>query len=486
MTKYLLILWVSTLLFGCSAEFLPDKKIPVDALRSDLATLKTSLEKGHPGLYWYSTKAQIDSAFEASISRITAPLTEAEFRREVDRTIVAVRCGHTSSRASKGFTKWRKKHPPKDIPISVYENAGKLYLLGNTSTDSTLRLGQEIVSIDGRLANEIFGEIYRYQGTDGYNQTAKLSISLSNFPAEYRFWYGEKPSFTLVLKDSLGNTTSHEIRPKPTPKKKPKPAASTANKVAPKPTKVPASVGNNNILLSFSTRDTTLAILKHRTFGESKYKKLYRRQFTALAANPNIKTLVIDLRSNGGGKVSSSNLLMRYLMDRPFTPYRSTESLPQDRSFGKYLTAGVPRAIFFGLFTTKTPSGGLRIRYSTRELRPIKTNGFRGRVIMLTNGSSFSASSITSSNLQFWKRAEVVGRETGGGKIGCSAWSIPNFTMPASQVRVRFPLFKVISASTEPNIGRGVMPDHPVVFTPEDFLKNKDPDMEKVYSLLKK
>ena len=64
----------------------------------------------------------------------------------------------------------------------------------------------------------------------------------------------------------------------------------------------------------------------------------------------------------------------------------------------------------------KVRKEGEKYLYSTRfsKQKPPKPNNFKGKVYVLINGGSFSASSIISSNLKSTKRAIFVGEETGG------------------------------------------------------------------------
>ncbi|MEZ4901838.1 MAG: S41 family peptidase [Spirosomataceae bacterium] len=52
--------------------------------------------------------------------------------------------------------------------------------------------------------------------------------------------------------------------------------------------------------MTFSTKDSTVAILDINTFRDSGYSRFYRKSFKSIRQK-NIQHLVIDVRANGGG-----------------------------------------------------------------------------------------------------------------------------------------------------------------------------------------
>ncbi|MFT4033379.1 MAG: S41 family peptidase [Siphonobacter sp.] len=474
-------------LAACSPRaYSPERKFSKESLQADFQILRTSLETNHPGLYWYTSQKQLDSAFNATAQHLDHSMTELEFRRLLDPLIELIHCGHTNVRGSKSFEHWRKKNLAKDFPLGIFEWNGKIYVLANASSESAIYKGQELVKIDGRDAKAIYDTLRRIVISDGYNETFKNTAILNHFPMYYRYWFGEKERYEVTLKDSLGTDVTYEVAlRKPEKIKKPVKHRPISDQQRPALPPLQPSIGNKSIQLSFVPYDSSIAIIDLNTFSGFAYRKWFRRVFREIKHH-NVQNLVIDLRNNGGGKVAASNRLMRYVMGRPFQAYQSVESRPIQHDFNKYTNERILRWVMLSIVSKRLPDGKRRITYATGVQKPLKKYGYHGEVYILTNGGSFSASSITAANLQFWKRATVIGRETGGGRNGCTAWVIPYLTLPESHLRLRFPLFKTITAVTDPNVGHGVVPDYPVVFTQRDFLLNHDPDMEKVYQLVQR
>ena len=84
---------------------LPLTKIAPEPLREDLILLKKILEANHPSLYWYTPKDSIDGYFETALNSITDSLDEVQFKNKVAYIISKIRCGHTTVRFSKAYSK---------------------------------------------------------------------------------------------------------------------------------------------------------------------------------------------------------------------------------------------------------------------------------------------------------------------------------------------------------------------------------------------
>jgi C-terminal processing protease CtpA/Prc len=99
--------------------------------------------------------------------------------------------------------------------------------------------------------------------------------------------------------------------------------------------------------------------------------------------------------------------------------------------------------------------------FASRPTRP-KANAFRGKIYVLVNGASFSASAILSAKLKYEKRAVIVGEETGGANDGTVSGVNNTVTLPNSKLILPIGLFLIRPNIEFENEGRGVIPDFPV------------------------
>ncbi len=468
-----------------------DRLFSVAQLRADFALLQRALEEAHPGLYRYHPRDSVSHWFEATRQQLTRPMTELQFRRMIEPTVDRVGCGHTDLFSSKAFAKYRRKHPLRAFPVGIFVLNNRLFVRENYSTDTTVRRGTEILAVNGRATGTLLPQFYRYISSDGYNQTFKPYIlNTGVFSTYYALAVGtDTTAQQLTLRDSTGRVRTltfktradkpkislDSIEKRTIPAAKPRPA-----KTAPLPDEQPRT-------LTFSTRDSSVAILKVNSFSGGGQRAFFRQSFRAVAQQKTVKNLVVDVRGNLGGSSGASLNLVSYLVEKPFQAYSQVDAPVRQVSFNRHLGWKFWRFWLRNFFTRRTPEGTFRRTGVTGLVQPTRKNAFRGRVFVLTNGGTFSAASIFASlaKRNAPDRVITVGRETGGGEYGCNAFTSPYVTLPQTGVQLRLPLYKIVLAIPGTDRGRGVLPDVPVAYTNQAILAAQDLDMEQVYKLVK-
>jgi C-terminal processing protease CtpA/Prc len=240
--------------------------------------------------------------------------------------------------------------------------------------------------------------------------------------------------------------------------------------------------------LKFLDKDSLTAMMSIKAFSNGNSHDFYEDAFNQLS-EANTKNLIIDLRNNGGGRLNEIADLYSYLVSEPYVfiddyeVVSKTSFLHMNYFKGSgYITKffkilGAP--IFYPLFYFKTRKEENVTYLSNRhsKLCNPKPNNFKGKMYVLINGGSFSASSIISSNLKSNQRAFFVGKETGGAYNGTVAAQIPLVQLPNSKVNLRIGL-ALVSATGKTNIeGRGIFPDKEISPTLDDRKNNIDPEL---------
>ncbi len=194
----------------------------------------------------------------------------------------------------------------------------------------------------------------------------------------------------------------------------------------------------------------------------------------------------IDIRANGGGDIIKSVFLTKFLRDTPFKVADTSYALSNNlRPFTKYISGGLFNNIGLFFVTHKEKDGKYHFGYWERHtFYPKRKNHFNGDIFVLTNGLTFSASSLFLNAVKGQKNIKLVGEETGGGWYGNSGIMIPNITLPNTKLRVRLPFFKLIQYKHIPVKGTGVIPDVYVAPNWHDILKGVDSKMEKVKEII--
>jgi C-terminal processing protease CtpA/Prc len=195
------------------------------------------------------------------------------------------------------------------------------------------------------------------------------------------------------------------------------------------------------------------------SFSGSGLRKFIRQSFRTIKTR-NVKNLVIDIRSNGGGNIKNSTLLSRYISDHSFKIADSV--VANNRGISKVPLTSFLNVMYYALAKTliskKEADGKFHFkRFEKHYYAPVTKNHFDGNAYILQGGYTFSASTLFTSPIMKQKNVTIVGEESGGGYYGNSAMMIPNIKLPNSGLLFRLPLYRLVMDKTRPK-GGGVIP----------------------------
>jgi hypothetical protein len=489
--KYILFFSAFTSCGVNKSAFSPTKKYSRQQVEKDYEVYETLLEEHHPGLYWYTSKDSMDYYFNWGRQHLQDSMTEPEFRKVLSFVTAKVNCGHTSVRASK---KWNKYSDTlrlgKLFPLSMKVWDDAMVVTANLNRrDSVLKRGTVITGINGKTKEDLVDTLFNYISTDGHNRTHKYQ-SLSNrgyFGSLYTSLFGLSEKYAIDYKDSTGLVKTVTVPVF-------NPVADTAGRRGTRTFKPVAPPSKEEVreqqlnairLLKIDSVNHT-AMMDLLSFGRGYgLKKFFKNSFNALQKNK-ITHLIIDVRSNGGGSVTNSTILSRYLAAAPFKISDTLFALKKRGPYQRYVQNHFWNKLFMTFFTRKKKDGHYHFGYFERHyFAPKKKNHFDGKVYIITGGNSFSATTLFASALIKQENVLVVGEETGGGAYGNTAWLIPDVTLPETGIRFRLPLFRLVIDKNTPKDGRGVQPESPSLPTIDAIRRNADFKVEKVMELIK-
>ncbi len=492
-TTPLLIIVLAGCFFSCSVSrvpFSPAKKYAPEKIREDFDIYQNVLERHHPSLYWYTDKESMDHYFEEGRKQLKDSMTEPEFRKILNFVTSKIDCGHTTTRPSKGWNKYLDTvRVGKLFPLSVKVwDSALVVTLNLNRRDSVLKRGTIIERINGHYWKQIVDTMFEYVSTDGYNTTNKYQ-TLSNrgfFGTLYTSLYGISDRYTIEYRNLKG-----EIRSVSVPVYNA--SMDTMNHVPgptrnePRPGKKERKSQQLNFirLLKIDTVNHT-AMMDLATFGRGYgLRKFFKNSFHALNENQ-IGHLIIDVRSNGGGSVSNSTNITRYISDHKFKVTDTLFAKNRGSHYGKYIADNFWNNLFMTFFTRRKKDGNYHFGYFERHyFKPRVKDHFDGKVYILTGGNSFSATALFASALIKQDNVTTVGEETGGGAYGNSAWLIPDVTLPNTGVRFRLPLFRLVIDKDIPKTGKGIQPEAPALPNVEAIRRNIDYKVEKAMELIR-
>jgi C-terminal processing protease CtpA/Prc len=422
-------------------------------LRKDIDFARKKLEKEHINLYKFITKKELDYKFDSLKQTITQPMISLRFNARLLSVLSAIGDGHliTGFDPSK-FTPADMEYlqrPKKQRGLNTLDYRivnHKLYVKQNNSDDNSIKVGDEIVSIENKPVGKIIDTMMRSIPSDGYNQTFKtFSINQDQFDQLYNFLWKAKDTTVIEIKQ---NNITRVVNLNPP----------TTSNVTMKVNNAP------NVSYKFLKPDSSIAFLKVRTFVLDSSFKGFDDIFK-LIKKAKSKTLVLDLRGNTGGRIDRASNLFSYLTTKPAYFFNKPDKLIKN-----YLIPGLNKLRdkqikWYKLYNVYAPV-------------LLQHDGFWGNLYVLTDGGTFSAASMLAANLKKYRTVTIVGEETGGSRNIWTAGEMKTEVLPESKMNLTYGILPFTFGDVTDNTGHGIMPDMPVTYTIEDILAKKDLEME--------
>lgn len=475
---------------GCASslkDFDPYKKFPPELLQEDFRIAWITYQQKHPGKYWYNPKDTVDFYFQEAYNSLCDSMTEQEFRNRLAFAIEKIKCGHSSVRSSKQMSRYNEKHLREvtfPLAIKVWNRDSMVVLASAYRDDSDIVRGTTILSINGKTPREIVEGMGQFISTDGWNNNFKYQVISGGFPIQYKNTFGLANHYDIdYLKQDGTVATKQLLNYNPKADTVDKRRFDTMAYFKPKK-RIKPKRWSQLRSLSFDTANN-LAIMKLNTFSNGALSSFFRKSFMAIRQK-HIQNLAIELRENGGGAISNSNLLTRFIINRPFHDADTVAGIGKNFPYPEYVQNHFFNSFFRVFFTHKQADGRNHVgTLERRVFKPINKNHFDGHVYIITGGFTFSASTLFIHPLQGQKNVTVIGEETGGGAYGNNAVNIPDITLPNTGLRVRLPLYRMVLDSTAKHNGRGILPDVYVPPSSSFIREGKDPKMVKVMEMVK-
>ena len=438
-------------------------------LQSDFQLARRALEEAHGGIYRYTPKAQLDRVFDTAARKLDRPMDALEFQRILAPAVAALRCGHTGvqmSLALKG-----QMEQALLLPLDVKLVRKRLYILRDFDGAGKLA-GREIASINGVAVRSVIERLTAASPGDGYIATGRAQRIARKFKEELFAQFGMHGQFTLGLRGhkrdsvTLAGQTLAALR-----------QASAG--------RYPQDQHSHKFAELSLLDEGTIARLQVFNFTDEDEDDegavVLKKVFENIAAS-GAKTLLLDLRDNGGGQDKLGKLVYSYLVDTPFPYYDALTVKQASLSFAKHVDGS--SAIPARLLTARADGLFLLKGHPNLGVQTPSAPAYTGKVIALINGRSFSTTSELITQLHDKKRARFVGEESGGAYHSSTSGNDVTLVLPHSGLRVVIPLvtYRLAVGGRHAN-GRGVVPDMEVVPRIADYLSGNDVVLEKALSM---
>lgn len=414
------------------------KLFPAQLYRADLDQLGNTLLKVHPNALKFITKEAFRQSIEAKKRLITDSTTYAEFVWHCSEIIANVHCSHTNM----GSFDYEASILPKSMrfPMQIRWINNQLFVIDPLNNQKNVQRKDEIVSINGIPVAEIIKECYKHIPAQGYIETTKNHFFNTWSTAMIPFAMGFPEKYEIILKGvespiALQKATTIE-----------EPFFDRTTGLSGKNLSLKFIENNQIALLRIASfnyyRWNNFEVFK--TFIDSSFDEINKK---------GVNNLIIDLRQNGGGSQSASIHLLQYLVNKPFTYYSTVQ--------------------FEG---KKEKIEGEDIVY------PFE-NRFSGKSYFMIDGVGNSTTGHFMSIVRYLNLGTIVGEELGSNQF-CSAGMT---TRRLSNTKLVY----YVANNTHESLAitlpdeKGILPDHYVTQTINEFLSNIDVVKEHTVRLVK-
>ena len=460
--------------------FDPARTFPPDELKADLQVLWDVLEEGHGGFERYTPAAELRKEFDAVRDGLKGSLTRFDFFARLLPLVADIKDGHTRMSLPPRPDAYLDSRPIL-FPLGLRVLGDKAYVLRDLTPDRGVGEGAELLAIDGRPFRDILTALLPLVPADAGIRTAKLRRlePPAAFSRMYGLMFGWRESFRIKFLP-FKRVEAREISV---------PGLTATDLARLRRERYPETdVVRPAYELSF--RGAT-AVLTIRQFGDDpdktrpRFPDFLTQTFLTLEEK---KTpgLVIDLRGNGGGFDEYGKFLFAHVMDRPFLYYWALETKKDRYDLFRYTDETPASADELAKPLQKNARGWFDVLgHPNRGLQWTRKPHFAGRVAILIDGGSFSATGETTSAFHYYKKAMFFGEECGAGYYGNTSGFMVTVVLPHSRIEIRVPLILYTMAVENYPKDRGLVPDFPVTPTIEDLMAGRDPVMDRALAWLK-
>ncbi|WP_438424326.1 S41 family peptidase [Aquimarina macrocephali] len=463
------------------------KRMDSLGVREDFRIFENILKKGHPSLYEYIDQDSLEYVFKVVKESLTTTDSDIKLYQNMLEVTDKIKDGHLLFFA------------PNTIKTDQYYFPLILKLINTefyTDTDDfDIPIGSKINQINGHQAHEILHRLKKYVSSDGYNLTRKYREIELKFGLYFAYEYGVEKKFSIDYTAPDGTETNKVL-----------PAESFVtvrlrnakrNSYFAKYHKQENGFDyfdtfiNNKSPFVYYKEDLNTAVLVVNSFrGDIRIFKSNLIKIFKEINKKKISNLVVDVRQNDGGFRSNAVHLFSFITNNLFkqitSEYVASLAIPER----KYVTRTYLSEKHFlkDKFYNHPIYDGWKLVFDDMEaiMVPDKDR-FRGNVYVLAGGTTFSAGSTFALNVKNDPNIILIGEETGGGYHFSNGEFPVYYEFPNSKIIMVMYMEKINHYIKDKRVpkGSGVLPDRQTIFSIDDLISGRDPDLDYVLKLIR-
>lgn len=448
------------------------KALPVEKLKEDFMIFRESLEEGHVGLYDYISKPELDSIFNETLNSINGSMNSEAFSKLLIPIINKIRDSHTYMTSTFHIGK------KVSYPQIFFGWLGDSLIVTRALTNNEEFIGKRITEINGIKSDSLLKSIKQsLTGTDGFIESLnEFKLLCMGWATYFSIYPSLDRSFNVTFRDGSSHIFYLEEIKK-------------NNRLKISPTWKYVSFQKQNF--NCQKINDSVAYLDINTFKLSQKDLDEILIFVKSITDSSYTNLIIDLRNNRGGMGNMVSHLYSIIANKPFKLQLSKKVNNNDTyGFFKYCEnySSNTRRIFKEYKSIEGGNGYFLPFDSIPWNYPNDSIHFEGKIYILTNENSKSASGVLAGLVHKNKRGVIVGRETGSTYHQLNAEKHATLKLKNTGLKIRFPLVKEVFHSLESSDipwGRGIIPDYPIKLTLKELEGMNDIILDSTLNLIK-
>ena len=451
--------------FGLKTTFIPPKEnnktqLTHEEAQADIDGMMAALEDAFPGLYDYTPKVEFDTYIKNRMAAIGETISRSDFEVLVFKLLGKIHDSHTAIISASKVT--GTSGLPSSVCLGWFNDTLQVWRTVPRYKDY---LGKPVVSVNGIPADSLKAMVLEYAAfSDGYVKSYGDYVLLYGVDTYYCRQIAKDANLMVAFAD--GETKRFEQMTRKDPNREPAWMEYQYRMYH------VDEKGNEQKHFEFEKCSDTVAYLALHTFELDDMEQDELRGIFANLIADSIPNLILDLRFNYGGPSASVEGIYAYLAQKPFCT--SLRKIVNKKGgflcFGSCPINDDQDVLYAGYEPLPNGEGFVKDEPEWRE--PDSLVNYKGRLYLLTNETSFSASTCFAGWVKKQNRGVIVGCETGSAYHQMKAENFTQYILPNSDIAIQIPTIKVVFDTVVNErfpYGRGVLPDYPVNFTPEEL-----------------